>query len=159
MSPAPVTEKYTGCGQLTSTEYMINKIHKLEQAIVLLLNLDGWQLNWTGEGSQSWDAEGLTPKGKECVIEMKFRNKHYDTKMLEKAKYDKLIATDKVALYFVNDPKANYLFWLNDIKMPEPVKKYCPDTTMWTKKRVLKPVYLLEESKAIIINKNNSENN
>ncbi len=138
---------------------MINKIHKLEQAIVLLLNLDGWQLKWTGEGSQSWDAEGLTPKGKECVIEMKFRNKHYDTKMLEKAKYDKLIATGKVALYFVNDPKANYLFWLNDIEMPEPVKKYCPDTTMWTKKRVLKPVYLLEESKAIIINKNNSENN
>lgn len=138
---------------------MINKIHKLEQAIVLLLNLDGWQLNWTGEGSESWDAEGLTPKGKECVIEMKFRNKHYDTKMLEKAKYDKLIATGKVALYFVNDPKANYLFWLNDIEMPEPVNKYCPDTTMWTKKRVLKPVYLLEESKAIIINKNNSENN
>ena len=138
---------------------MINKIHKLEQSIVLLLNLDGWQLKWTGEGSESWDAEGLTPKGKECVIEMKFRNKHYDTKMLEKAKYDKLIATDKVALYFVNDPKANYLFWLNDIEMPEPVKKYCPDTTMWTKKRVLKPVYLLEESKAIIINKNNSENN
>jgi hypothetical protein len=138
---------------------MINKIHKLEQAIVLLLNLDGWQLKWTGEGSESWDAEGLTPKGKECVIEMKFRNKHYDTKMLEKAKYDKLIATNKVALYFVNDPKANYLFWLNDIEMPEPVNKYCPDTTMWTKKRVLKPVYLLEESKAIIINKNNSENN
>jgi len=134
---------------------MINKIHKLEQAIVLLLNLDGWQLKWTGEGSESWDAEGLTPKGKECVIEMKFRNKHYDTKMLEKAKYDKLIATGKVALYFVNDPKANYLFWLNDIDMPEPVNKYCPDTTMWTKKRVLKPVYLLEESKAIIINKNN----
>lgn len=138
---------------------MINKIHKLEKAIVLLLNFDGWQLKWTGEGSQSWDAEGLTPKGKECVIEMKFRNKHYNTKMLEKAKYDKLIATGKVALYFVNDPKANYLFWLNDIEMPEPVNKYCPDTTMWTKKRVLKPVYLLEESKAIIINKNNSENN
>ena len=135
---------------------MINKIHKLEKAIVLLLNLDGWKLKWTGEGSERWDAEGLTPKGKECVIEMKFRNKHYDTKMLEKAKYDKLIDTGKVALYFVNDPKANYLFWLNDIEMPEPVKKYCPDTTMWTKKRVLKPVYLLEESKAIIINKNNS---
>lgn len=145
---------------------MINKIHKLEQAIVLLLNFDGWQLKWTGEGSQSWDAEGLTPKGKECVIEMKFRNKHYDTKMLEKSKYDKLIGTGKVALYFVNDPKANYLFWLNDIEIPEPVKKYCPDTTMWGNKKVLKPVYLLEENKAIIINKNqnglnknNSENN
>lgn len=138
---------------------MLKKIHKLEQAIVQILNLDGWELKWTGEGSQSWDAEGLTPKGKECVIEMKFRNKHYDTKMLEKFKYDKLIGTGKVALYFVNDPKANYLFWLNDIEMPEPVNKYCPDTTMWTKKRVLKPCYLLKEDDAILINKNNSENN
>ena len=138
---------------------MISKIHKLEQAIVQVLNLDGWQLKWTGEGSQSWDAEGLSPKGKECVIEMKFRNKHYDTKMLEKFKYDKLMDTGKVALYFVNDPKANYLFWLNDIEMPEPVNKYCPDTTMWTKKRVLKPCYLLKEDDAILINKNNSENN
>ena len=138
---------------------MLKKIHKLEQAIVQILNLDGWELKWTGEGSQSWDAEGLTPKGKECVIEMKFRNKHYDTKMLEKFKYDKLIGTGKVALYFVNDPKANYLFWLNAIEMPEPVNKYCPDTTMWTKKRVLKPCYLLKEDDAILINKNNSENN
>lgn len=138
---------------------MISKIHKLEKAVVDILNLDGWKLEWTGEGSQSWDAEGLSPKGKECVIEMKFRNKHYDTKMLEKFKYDKLMDTGKVALYFVNDPKANYLFWLNDIEMPEPVNKYCPDTTMWTKKRVLKPCYLLKEDDAILINKNNSENN
>ena len=142
---------------------MINKIHKLEQTIVQLLNFDGWQLKWTGEGSESWDAEGLTPlkngTRKECVIEMKFRNKHYDTKMLEKFKYDKLIGTGKVALYFVNDPKANYLFWLNDIELPEAVNKYCPETTMWGNKKVLKPCYLLEESKAVLINKNNSENN
>ena len=138
---------------------MISKIHKLEKAVVDVLNLDGWKLEWTGEGSQSWDAEGLTPKGMECVVEMKFRNKHYDTKMLEKFKYDKLMDTGKVALYFVNDPKANYLFWLNDIEMPEPENKYCPDTTMWTKKRVLKPCYLLKEDNAILINKNNSKNN
>ena len=142
---------------------MINKIHKLEQTIVQLLNFDGWQLKWTGEGSQSWDAEGLTPlkngTRKECVIEMKFRNKHYDTKMLEKFKYDKLIGTGKVALYFVNDPKANYLFWLNDIELPKAVNKYCPETTMWGNKKVLKPCYLLEESKAVLVNKNNSENN
>ena len=142
---------------------MINKIHKLEQTIVQLLNFDGWQLKWTGEGSESWDAEGLTPlkngTRKECVIEMKFRNKHYDTKMLEKFKYDKLIGTGKVALYFVNDPKANYLFWLNDIELPEAVNKYCPETTMWGNKKVLKPCYLLEESKAVLVNKNNSENN
>jgi hypothetical protein len=62
----------------------MNKQHKLEQAIVKILNLDGWKLKWTGEGSESWDAEGLTPKGKECVIEMKFRNKYYPTKMLRK---------------------------------------------------------------------------
>jgi hypothetical protein len=42
----------------------MNKQHKLEQAIVKILNLDGWKLKWTGEGSESWDAEGLTPKGK-----------------------------------------------------------------------------------------------
>ena len=134
---------------------MISKQHKLEQAVISILNLDGWKLKWTGEGSKSWDAEGLTPKGKECVIEIKFRKKHYDTKMLEKFKYDKLIDTGKVALYFVNDPKANYLFWLNDIELPKPIEKYCPDTTLWTKKRVLKPVYLLEENQAILMNLNN----
>ena len=155
MNLAPAMVRFIKCGQLIWIGFMVGKIHKLEQAIVQILNLDGWQLKWTGEGSQSWDAEGLTPKGKECVIEMKFRNKHYDTKMLEKFKYDKLIATGKVALYFVNDPKANYLFWLNDIELPEPVNKYCPETTMWGNKKVLKPCYLLEESKAVMINKNN----
>jgi len=134
----------------------LNKQHQLEKSVVSILNLDGWQLNWTGEGSESWDAEGLTPKGKECVIEMKFRNKHYSTKMIEKFKYDKLIATGKVAFYFVNDPKANYMFWLNDIKMPEPVNKYCPMTTMWNNSKVLKPCYLLEESQAAMINNNDT---
>ena len=136
---------------------MIKEIHKWEQSVVTLLNLDGWTLNHTGEGSKSWDAEGKTPfpKSQDCVIEMKFRNKHYDTKMLEKFKYDKLIGTGKVALYFVNDPKANYLFWLNDIELPKAVNKYCPETTMWGNKKVLKPCYLLEEDKAVLINKNN----
>jgi hypothetical protein len=134
----------------------MNKQHKLEQAIVKILNLDGWKLKWTGEGSESWDAEGLTPKGKECVIEMKFRNKYYPTKMLEKFKYDKLMNTGKVAFYFVNDPKANYMFWLNDIQMPKPVDKYCPETTMWQNNKIVKPCYLLEESQAAMISKNDS---
>jgi hypothetical protein len=134
----------------------LNKQHQLEKAIIKILNLDGWKLKWTGEGSESWDAEGLTPKGRECVIEMKFRNKYYPTKMLEKFKYDKLIATGKVAFYFVNDPKANYMFWLNDLKMPEPVDKYCPSTTMWQNNKVMKPCYLLEESQAAMVNTNNT---
>ena len=39
--------------------------------------------------------------------------------------------------------------------MPEPVEMYCPDTTMWTKKRLLKPVYLLTEEQASIVNIDN----
>ena len=36
---------------------------------------------------------------------MKFRKKHYDTKMLEKDKYDALMALDKdvIKIYLVND--------------------------------------------------------
>lgn len=133
---------------------MVDKIHKLEKLTVQLLNLDGWKLEWTGEGYDSWDAQGLTPKGHECVIEMKFRNKYYDTKLLEQFKYDKLMATGKVAIYFVNDPKANYMYWLNNLKLKETKDMYCPDTTLWTKKKLLKPCYLLTEQEATIINPN-----
>lgn len=87
---------------------------------------------------------------------MKFRNKYYETKMLEKDKYDALMEIDAevIKIYFVADTKGNYLYWLNNLKMPKIVKKYCPDTTMWTKKRLLKEVYLLTENMASIINLN-----
>ena len=134
----------------------INKVHELEQAIVKILNLDGWKLEWSGDGYEHYDAKGFTPKGKPCVMEMKFRNKYYETKMLEKLKYDKLMSMDQdiVKLYFVNDPKANYMFWLNDIELTEAKELYCPDTTLWSKKKVNKTVYLLKEKQAAIINKN-----
>ena len=133
---------------------MSEKIHNWEKAVVTLLNLDGWNLTHTGKGNESWDATGTTPKGQECVIEMKFRNKYYDTKILEKFKHDKLIETGKVALYLVNDPKGNYMFWLNNLEGLKTKDIYCPDTTLWTKKKVLKPCYLLEEKDAAIINLN-----
>ena len=134
----------------------INKIHKLEKALITFLNFDGWDLKWTGEGFKHYDAIGCTPKGFQCVIEMKFRNKYYEDKMLEKYKYDELmkIHKDIIKLYFVNDPKGNFLFWLNTLEMPKPVERYCPDTTLWTKKRILKPVYLLKENQATKINLN-----
>ncbi len=99
---------------------------------------------------------GKTPNGFDCVIEMKFRNKYYEEKMLEKHKYDALMKLDKniIKLYFVNDPKGNFMYWLNTLVMPTPIKKYCPDTTMWTKKRLLKDVYLLKENQASRININ-----
>lgn len=134
----------------------ISDVHKWEKAVIMLLNFDGWDLEWCGGGYEHYDAVGATPKGNECCIEMKFRTKYYETKMLEKYKYDKIMDMphDMVKLYFVNDPKANYLFWLNEITMPEPVEMYCPDTTLWTKKRANKSVYLLEESQATIMQLN-----
>ena len=99
----------------------IKKINQWEKAVVLLLNFDGWNLEWTGKGSSIYDAKGISPKGKPVVIEMKFRNKYYSTKMLEKDKYDSLMALDKsiIKIYFVNDPKGNYMYWLNTLKMPK----------------------------------------
>jgi len=131
-------------------------IHKLEQTIVNFLNFDGWDIKWTGEGFAHYDASGFKRKGIPCVIEMKFRNKYYEDKMLEKYKYDELMKMDKdiVKLYFVNDPKGNFLYWLNTLELPEPKEMYCPDTTLWTKKRLLKPVYLLKENQATKINLN-----
>jgi len=132
----------------------LSKIHLYEQAVVQILNMDKWDLKWAGNGYEHYDAIGKTPKGHDCVIEMKFRNKYYKEKMLEVYKYEQLISMDSeiVKLYFVSDPKGNYLYWLNYLDMPEPVEMYCPDTTMWTKKRLLKPVYLLTEKQASIVN-------
>ena len=131
---------------------MINNVHEWEQAVIHLLNLDGWDLEHTGNGFEHYDAIGKSPKGTEVVMEMKFRKTYYKEKMLEVYKYDKLIETGKVALYFVNDPKGNYIFWLNELKDLKKVDMYCPDTTLWTKKKVLKPCYLIDESQASIIN-------
>ena len=136
----------------------LSKIHQLEKAMILLLNFEGWELEWTGEGSERWDAKGKTQKGFDCVIEMKFRKKYYETKMLEQEKYNALMKLDKdiIKIYLVNDTKGNFLYYLNTLKMPETIKKYCPQTTIWNGKKVLKDVYLLEENDAIRINLNKS---
>ncbi len=132
----------------------IERIHKFEQTVVTFMNeFQDWQLEWSGGGYEHYDAKGLTPKGHECVIEMKFRNKYYSDKLLEKDKYDALMKMDEeiVKLYLVADPKATYLFWLNYLEMPVVKELYCPDTTLWTKKKVLKKVYLLDESMASVV--------
>jgi len=134
----------------------ISQINNYEKAVVFLLKLDGWDLEWCGGGYDHYDAKGITPKGFNCVIEMKFRKDYYANKMLEKYKYDKLMALpdDIVKLYFVADPKGNYLYWLNDIEMPDVQKKYCPSTSLWDKRKEMKEVYLLSEELAARINFN-----
>ena len=98
----------------------LSKTNKLEQIVVYTLNVDGWKLKWTGDKNLPYDAKGTTPKGKECVIEMKFRNTYYEDKMLEVDKYESMMSLDKDILkfYFVNDPKGNFMYWLNDIELP-----------------------------------------
>ena len=134
----------------------IREVHEWERAVVSLLNFDDWDLTWAGGGYQHYDAYGKTSKGKDCVVEMKFRTTYYETKMIEKFKYEKLMdmPSDIVKLYFVNDPKANYLFWLNDIQLPTVEKRYCPSTTLWSKQKEIKEVYLLKENIASRINWN-----
>ena len=62
----------------------LKKIHKYEKAICCLFNILGWELEWSKNEYEHYDARGLTPKGIECVIEMKFRNDYYEKKLLEK---------------------------------------------------------------------------
>ena len=134
----------------------IETINKFERIIVKWLNeFEDWDLKWSEGKYEHFDASGKTPKGHKCVMEMKFRNKYYSDKLLEKYKYNKLMEMDSeiVKLYFVSDPKGNYLYWINYLEMPEIKELYCPDTTLWTKKRKLKKVYLLTEDMASIINK------
>ena len=56
-------------------------------------------------------------------------------------------------LYSVHDPKGNYLYWLNELDVGEPVTMYLPDTTMWDTKKIKKQVYLLTEQQAAIFDK------
>lgn len=132
----------------------IETVIKFEKALVASLNLDGWRLVHTGETMLPYDAQGITPKGYKCVIEMKFRDKYYETKMLEVSKYNTLMKLDSdiQKFYFVNDPKGNYMFWLNDLKLDSPDELYCPKTTMWDNKKRKKSVYLLKEEQSIITN-------
>ncbi len=133
---------------------MIQKIKEFELALVNLLNLDGWNLE-VSKNYDCYDAIGYTPKGLKCVIEMKFRNDYYEEKMLEKAKYDKLMKMEGyVKIYFVNDAKGNYFFWLDDMIMPELITMQLPKQTLWNREKVTKQLYLLPESKATIINRN-----
>lgn len=128
-----------------------------EKTIALMMNgFLNFQLNWVGDENTFYDLRGLSPNGNKCVVEIKVRQKYYKDKMLEKYKYDKLMTLpdDVVKLYYVFDNKGSYLFWLNQIELP-PVKSIrCPSTTMWSKDRKDKEVYLLPERLASLVDYN-----
>ena len=67
----------------------IEEVHRFEKTVVKFMNeFQGWDLDWVG-GYDHFDAIGYSPKKRKCCIEMKFRNKYYPEKLLEKYKYDK----------------------------------------------------------------------
>jgi hypothetical protein len=135
----------------------IEQTHVWEQGIIQLLNLDGWNLEWTGGEFEHYDAKGKTPKGYNCILEIKIRNEYYPTKLLEKFKYDHLMSQkDCLKFYYVFDSKGNYLYFLDQLKLPEENNVQAGSTTYFdNKSKVNKSVYMLTESQAVIINKNN----
>ena len=135
----------------------IQTTNKFEKALILFLNaFEDWNLEWVGDKNLCYDAIGKTNKGADCVVEFKFRKKYYASKLLEKSKYDCLMALpdDIVKIYFVSDPKGNYWFWLNKLTELQVFDKYCPQTSYWNNKKKNKEVYLLTEEKASRIQKN-----
>jgi len=134
----------------------ITTTNKFEKALIWFLNsFDDWDLKWVGDQNLCYDAIGKTPKGNKCVVEMKFRKKYYDTKLIEKKKYDKLMQLDQdlVKIYFVSDPKGTYYFWLNGLDNLEMLNQKMPSTTFWRKHTIEKEIYLLKEEWASLINK------
>lgn len=133
---------------------MSNSHHKWEQGIIKVLNLDGWNLEWTGEEFEHYDARGKTPKGLDCVIEFKLRQSYYSTKILEQYKYNKLMQMDCLKFYYVFDLRGNYLYYLDTLELPKVNIVNCKATTDFENKEyVNKNVYFLSESQASIINK------
>jgi len=130
---------------------------KWEQGIIHLLNIDGWQLEWTGGDYEHYDAKGKTPKGYNCILEIKIRNEYYPTKLLERFKYEHLMSQNNcLKFYYVFDTKGNYLYFLDQLKLPEENNVQAGATTysQGNKNKVNKSVYMLTESQAVIINKN-----
>lgn len=128
--------------------------HKWEQGIIHIMNLDGWELEWTGGAMEHYDAKGKTPKGFDCVIEFKLRHKYYPTKILEKFKYDKLMEENCMRFYYVFDCKGNYLYHLDTLVIPVPVDVNCKATEKFDREEMIdKQCYMISESQASIVNK------
>lgn len=130
---------------------MLTDIKKLERNKIMCLNLKGWDLKPSPYKNDCYDAYGKDPKGFKCWMEMKFRNDYWETKLIEKKKYISLMQLEGKKFYYVSDLKGEYLFRLDKVIMPPVEQRYCPNTTLWNSKYILKDVYLLRESQALKI--------
>lgn len=99
-------------------------------------------LKQSGQQFSSFDCYSEQHK---CEIELKYRHSHYDELLIEKIKYDKLMARAQEfgteAVYISATPKGVFGFNLSNIPEPDWFKKSLPATThfgdkVWKNKEV-----------------------
>ena len=118
----------------------------IEQAVIEVMNLDGWELKLKAPHI----ARGKTPKGKTCQMILRI-NREDDDIIISRGDYERLkFKGGEVKLYFYGTRKFNYLFWMNELIIGEPVELKS-DNTLFSE---IKWGYYLEPSQAAITNKN-----
>ena len=96
-------------------------------------------------------------KSKKIYFELKCRNKHYDTLLIEKKKYDsilnKALQNDSKAIYICSTPKGVWLFDLKELNLKWETNYKNPATTYFTNgNRIAKEVSYIptEQGKQIL---------
>lgn len=96
-------------------------------------NLFSWlKENWDYTIKQAedpysrWDCE---TEGNDGHIELKCRRIHYDTMLIEKKKYDSLMATGSNPIYINSTPKGIFMWFLKDNDIDWKVEHKHPATT------------------------------
>lgn len=94
------------------------------------------------------------------IIEFKYRDTYYDTKMIEASKlyinYQQSQLKNKQFLYIVKDPEGMFVYNISkliyDITAGSPASIECPKTTEFGKKsKIIKFCYLLPDSMSVQI--------
>ena len=121
----------------------IEFINGLENDLVFLLNMSGWDLKCVADQYSRFDAIGSDINGKKCIIELKFRKDFYKDKILELKKYDAMMAEDAQKRYYgVIDPEGCWVYDFDDIDLNNGGYLKCPTNTIRENApKEMKPVY------------------
>jgi hypothetical protein len=125
----------------------IEFINGLENDLVFLLNMSGWDLKCVADQYSRFDAIGSDINGKKCIIELKFRKDFYKDKILELKKYDAMMAEDAQKRYYgVIDPEGCWVYDFDDIDLNNGGHLKCPANTIQKNApKEMKPVYYLKK--------------
>ena len=106
-------------------------IYELEKQLIFLLNLDGWQIKWSEDKYCHYDAIGTDLNGKSCIMEFKFRQEYFKTKILACQKYNNLTRYKVDAIYYaVIDPKGCHIYQANAIDHQKVITLPLPKKTI-----------------------------